>query len=863
MSQKNREEDFDREIQYHLDRRIAALRQSGLTEKEARRQALIEFGGVAQAQEEARDVWTVRWLRNALRDARYALRVLAASPGFTATAVVSLALGIGANTAIFSILHALMLRSLPVRDPQTLVVVTRNEVASSPYPFFTALRDGSRTLAGVLAFRSMAVRFGHDGEAERITGALVSGTYFDVLGVRPFLGTAIEPDDDRLPGSGGWRGPVAVLSHGFWVRRFGGRPDVVGTRIELNGHSFTVAGVGPPGFSGTEVGEPVDVFAPMMMQQTLLPGLGDSLGLPLSQWLRIFGRLAPGVGVPQAEAELTALLRRYNEANGRRGGREPKVVLLPARTGLSQLRRQYATPLWVLAAVVGLVLVIACANVAGLMLSRAAARRREIAIRLSMGAGRGRLVAQLFTESLLLAAAGAGAGLALAYWMRDALVRYLPADRSLDAPMDPVVLAFTLAAGAGAALLFGLLPAFQSTAIDVTPALKGAVAAAAGRVRVPLRKGLVAFQMGLSLVLLIGAALFLRSLHNLLTIDAGFARRNVLMAAVESGPGLDARLLAAVKDLPGVESAALADSPPLGFHTGWDIYLPGYTPKPDEPRDSPSVGLVSPGYFATIGIPLLAGRDIDTRDVEGTRDVMVVNQTFARHFFGNQNPVGQRVGTKAGDYRWEIVGVVKDGKYGGLREGPTRMVYVPMRPGPWSSHTVVHLRTAGSTAGIAAALRQKVRDLDRAATLFHIHTVEEEVEGSLLRERLLGTITALFGALALALAAIGLYGLMAYGVARRTREFGIRMAVGANRGSITGLVVGEAVGMLAVGTAVGLAAAVALAPVVRSMLFGIWPFDPASAIAAVVVLCGAALGAAWIPARRASRVDPMRALREE
>jgi predicted permease len=857
-----RERDLAREIRYHLDRRTEDLVQSGLSQAEARRQAAIEFGGVAQVQEEARDIWGLRWLRDLGRDIRYAARVLAGSPGFTVTALLSLALGIGANAAIFSILHALVLRSLPVADPERLVVVTRNEVVSSPYPWFVAVRDGSRTLEGAVAFRGTPVRFGKDGATERINGALVSGTYFDVLGLRPAFGTAITNEDDRIPGSGGWRGPVAVLSYGFWLRRFGGQLSVVGSTIDLNGRPFTVAGVGPEGFSGTEVGEPIDVFAPMMMQEALLPALGPSLNLPRSQWLRIFGRLKPGAGPRQAEAELTTLLQRYNEAIGRGGGREMKVVLLPGRTGLSRLRAQYERPLWVLIAVAGLVLLIACANVAGLMLSRAAARRREIAIRLSLGAARGRLVSQLFTESLLLAGAGAFAGLVLATWMRDLLIRYLPADRALSAPIEPAVLAFTLALCAGSAIFFGLLPAWQSTQVDSAPALKGGdVAARAGQI--PLRKGLVVFQMGLSLMLLTGAALFLRSLENLLAVDPGFGRRNILVASVESGPGLEARLLDAMRDIPGVESAALADSPPLAFHTNWEIYVPGYIAKPVEPRDSPSVGFVSPGYFATLGIPLLAGRDIGDRDVRDASNVMVVNETLARHFFGAENPVGRRVGTRDGVYDWEIIGVVKDGKYTGLREGPTRMAYVPARPGPWASRTVVHLRTAGNPSAAASALRRKVRDLDKAATIFDVHTVAEELDRSLLRERLLGTLTILFGGLALALAAIGLYGLMAYGVARRTREFGIRVAVGAKAGTITGLVVAEALALLAGGTAIGLAGSLAMAPLVRSMLFGIRPFDPLSAAVAVAALFLAAMCAAWIPARRAARVDPMRALRCE
>jgi predicted permease len=379
--------------------------------------------------------------------------------------------------------------------------------------------------------------------------------------------------------------------------------------------------------------------------------------------------------------------------------------------------------------------------------------------------------------------------------------------------------------------------------------------------RILFRKGLVVFQMSLSLLLLIAAGLFLRSLHNLLTIDPGFARENILVASVESGPGLDARLLREVKNLPGVVSAALADSPPLGTHTGWNVYVPGFAPKGAEPRDSPSVGFVSPGYFTTMGIPLLLGRDIDDRDILSARDVMVVNQTFAKYFFNGENPIGRKVGTKEGVYQWEIIGVVKNSKYTGLREGPVRMIYVPARPGPWASRTVVHLRTSGDAAALASALRQKVQDLDKTAAIFDLQTVQEEVDRSLLRERLVGTVTGLFGGLALILAAIGLYGLTSYGVARRTREFGIRIAMGARTGSIVGLVVREALWLLVAGTAIGLAAAWFLGRAVEAMLFGIKAADPVSTVWAVLVLAAVAFLAAWIPARRAAKVDPMRALR--
>ncbi|MGC4054449.1 MAG: ABC transporter permease [Paludibaculum sp.] len=727
-------------------------------------------------------------------------------------------------------------------------------------------------LAGILAFRSAPMRLSRNGETERVAGALVSGTYFRVLGVEPSLGTVIADSDDVTPGSGGSRGPVVVLSHSFWLRRFGGQPSAIGSGILLNGNTFTVAGIAPPGFQGTEVGEPVDVFAPMTMQESLLPGLGKALSQPRSQWLRIFGRLGPGANPRQVEAELTTLLRHYNEENfglaglrdsaRRQALREQRVVLLPAGTGLSQLRSQYAESLWILSGVVAIVLLIACANVADLLLSRAVARRREIAIRLSLGAGRARLVRQLLIESLLLSAAGSACGLILARWMRDTLTGYLSPAQTLNAALEPGILLFTLLLGTGAALLFGLVPALQATRVDVAPAIKGEELKPKST-PLTLRKGLVVFQMSLSCLLLIATALFLRSLHNLLSLDPGFAREKILVASVESGPGLETRLLNAIRTLPGVTSVALADAPPLGTHTGWNVYIPGYTPTASEPKDSPSVGFVSSGYFATMRIPLLLGRDFDERDSFSNRDVMVVNETFARHFFAGANPIGQRLGTKEGEYPWEIIGVVKDSKYTGLREGPTRMIYAPLRPGPWASRSVVHLRFAGDPASLASALRQRVKELDPASAIFQIHTVQEELDRSLSRERLLGTITALFGGLALALAAIGLYGLMSYGVTRRTREFGIRIALGARTSAIIRHVVSEAFWLMCAGTLIGLAVAWILRQVVAAMLFGIQPADPLSALLAVAVLAGTAFVAAWLPARRAAKVDPVRALRWE
>jgi predicted permease len=516
--------------------------------------------------------------------------------------------------------------------------------------------------------------------------------------------------------------------------------------------------------------------------------------------------------------------------------------------------------------VMALVLLIACANIANLTLSRAASRQQELAIRLGLGAPRARLVGQLLLESLLLAAAGALAGLLLARLGRDVLLTYLPQEQSLSAPLDVSALVFTLFLSVGAALLFGLLPAFQSTKVDVAPVLRDGGAGKSARV--PYRKGLVVFQVSLSLVVVIGALLFVRSLHVLLSIDTGFTRQNILVASVDVSPGRSLevykQLLEEVRRLPGVLAAGAADSGPLGTGTGWNIYIPGYIPKADEPRTTPWVGFISPDYFKTMMVPLLLGRDFDDRDLQAKGPMkMIVNETFAKHYFGGQNPIGRMVGLDRDTFDVEIVGLVKDTKYTGLREEPIRMVYVPYRPGPWGAQFAVHLRTAGDPMALASTLRQKVAELDRSAPVFNIRTADEDIRRSLLRERLVATITTLFGGLALLLAALGLYGVLSYGVAQRTREFGIRIAIGAEAPSIVTLVMREAGWVVGGGIVIGLAAAWALGQIVTSLLYGVQPTDPVSAVIAVAVLTAAGALAAWVPARRASRVDPIQALRYE
>jgi predicted permease len=807
-----------------------------------------------------------------LQNLKFAVRALAQRPSLVLIVVTTLALGIGANTAIFTILHALVLRSLPVAAPERLVVVSRNQL-SLPYPLFRHFQQHAATFEGLAAFRTAPWRFTSGGSSERITGVLVSGSFFEMLGVVASLGTTIGRDDDVTPGAGGRRGPVAVLSHGFWQRRFGGQASAIGAPIVLNGQPFTIVGVAPQGFAGVEVGPSPDVFAPITLQAVLLPG-GDALAQPRNNWLRMIGRLKTGADVRQAEVELTSLLERYNAelvkedaaqtgATRRRNPLDQRITLLPGASGISGLRTRYSKPLFVLMAVMGLVLLTACANIANLSLGRAAARRKEIAIRLSLGASRRRVIAQLLTESLLLATAGGAAGLVLARWGRDALLTYLPVDQSLSAGLDRGVLLFTAVVTMTAAVLFGVAPAFQSTSVDVAPVLKGGEGSHPSRVS--LRKALVVLQVSVSLVVLIGALLFLRSLYGLLSIDTGFARENVLVASVDV-PGDRAgdvypRLLEGLKRLPGVLSTALADAAPLGVSTGWNVYVPGYVARSNEPRSSPWVSIISPGYFDTMRVPLLAGRDFDDGDVSGTRLVMIVNETFARHYFGRETPVGRRVGLSPGLFEVEIVGVARDIKYTGMREQPVRMVYVPYHPGPGAPSMTVHLRTAGDPIALASALRQTVAAIDRQTPVSNIRTVEDEVGRSLLRERLVATITAIFGGLALALAALGLYGVLSYGVAQRTRELGIRIAVGATADSIVWLVLREASWVLATGMVIGLGSAWALGRIVSSLLFGIQPTDPISTGIAIAVLATAGTLAAWIPARRASRVDPLRALR--
>ena len=677
---------------------------------------------------------------------------------------------------------------------------------------------------------------------------------------------------------------MAVLSHGFWQRRFGADPKVVGETVKVNGHPFTVIGVAAPGFHGVEVGSAPDLFLPLAMKAQVTPTWNE-LENRRFMWLNLLARLKPGLSRDQAAAGMQVLYRQINEqellempdapARFRERFVQKRLALLPGFRGLSSLRQQFTTPLLVLMGMVGLVLVIACANVANLLLARAASREREIAIRLAVGAGRGQIVRQLLVESLVLALLGGAAGLVLSVWVGDALLRALPfeqAGRTLSASPDGRVLLFTLAVTLVTGLVFGLVPAWQATRPRLQSALKRESGAVSGGSHVRFRKGLVVAQVALSLLLLVGAGLFARSLYNLRSLDPGFEARQLVSLSVqpdlngyspEGSRDLFQRLRERFAALPGVALASMATIPIMtDSRMIMTVAVEGYAKKEEE--DTNLFGnRVGPGYFQTMGIRLLSGREFDERDVFGAPKVAIINETTARYFFGKESPLGRRFGIGDGARDLEIVGVVKDGKSYSLRDQPERFFFLPALQDDSPSEMAFYVRAAGGVETLSGRLRAAVREVDAALPVFALRTVEAQVDQSLFFERMIAALSAAFGFLATLLAALGLYGVMSYTVVRRTREIGIRMALGAERSRVLWLVLREVAVMATLGVALGLPAAIGLGRLVSSQLYGLSPMDPATLALAPAVLGSVALLAGYLPARRATRVDPMTALRYE
>ncbi len=834
-----------------------------------------------------------------LSDIRYALRILRKNRAFAAVAVLSLALGIGANTAIFTLIDNVILRALPVRAPEQLAVLAENPdkpSVSFNYPDYLYVRDHSQSYAGLIATSEGSTNaFSVPGErgssAEIISTARVSGNYFETLGVGAAIGRLLTPEDNVTEGAH----PIAVLSWDFWQRRFGGNENVLGRSIALNGVPFKIIGVAARGFHGTSVGTVNDLYVSIMMMPTLNP---PARGWNSRHWwwLTVIGRLKPAATVNSASSELNVLwqqlLKADPEYKPEPNGKPDRMVVLPGSAGWSYFRVQFAKPLTVLMIVVGLVLLIACANVANLLLARAAGRQKEIAVRLAIGAGRGRLVSQLVVETLVVSLLGGVTGLAFAWWGVGVLMGLLPKRAipiDLNLTPDWRILGFAFLASLITGLVCGLVPALQSTRPNLVTSLKNETAAAR-RSRFDLRRVLVVAQVALSLLLLAGAGLFVRSLNNLEKLDPGFVRERVLLVSVNPqnsgymGKRLRdyyERLLDKTASNAEVRAAGLANITPLS-NSRWnnEVSFVDYKWKPGE-RLGSDMNSVTPRFFETLGIPLIAGRTFTDQDnptftpdprvkpdpalnSQGPR-VAIVNESFAKRFFANRSPLGERVSrdkTFKMEESLEIVGVVKDVRYFGVRKDTEPMVYVPIWRDGAGGRTLC-IRTTGDPAHVIGAIRREAAALDPAIPITQTLTLSDQFDNSIAQERLLTTLCAFFGMLAVLLAAIGLYGVMAQAVARRVREIGIRMALGAQAPDVRWLILRETALMVACGAAIGLPAAFFTTRLVESFLFGLTPQDPLTIAGSTLLLLAVTAIAGYIPARRATRVDPMIALRYE
>jgi predicted permease len=894
------DQELEEELQFHLQQETEELVRTGLALEEARLAARREFGGVEQTKEIYRDVRGIPVIENLIQDLRYGLRGLRRSPGFTAVAVLSLALGIGANTALFSAFDAVMWKSLPVRDPRELRQFTwiRSDKVPVPhysgnnwidprsgqrmsesfsYPAYRAFRDGIHDFADVIGFAGTAFTVTAAGTSEYGESHFVSGNYFTALGVQPAAGRLITPDDDS-PG----KSPVAVLTYRYWEKRFGLDPRAIGSKIVINQTSATVIGVAPPAFQGLFPGIAVDLFVPMSTVPVLQPSY--SLSAPGRWWVGVFARLRPGASdAPTASAAQALLAGLIEDYAGRGPNIEvPRVVLQSGARGTRLYLGVLQQSLYTLGAVVAAVLLIACVNLANLLLARCEARRREIAVRLSIGAARGRLIRQLLTESLVLSGLAAAAGTLLAKPLLQLVLQMLsPRATTLDARVDSRTLLFTLCASILTGLFFGILPAFRATRVDLTPTLKdaGSTASKSGSAR-KLGSVLVAAQVAFSIVLLAGAGLFVRTLINLMTVDLGIRTDHLLTFFTEASQlgyrgqrlaEVYGKLRAKLESIPGVASVGMSQNGLLrnGF-SNTDFYIPGRQIQSHRFK-TVYLLLCSDSFLSTMRIPILAGRDLSSNDGPGSPPVVVVNETFVREYLDGQNPIGMTVvlgradNPSPSDARLQIVGVAKDAHYSSVRADPPPTAYLAYRqPGYGGLRQMSFaIRTNLPPLAIATAVRKAVAEIDPNLPVVEMRTMDDQVSQSIQTERLITSFVSGFGIAAALLTAIGLFGVMAYAVARRSREIGIRLAVGATPGRIRSMVLRESVVIVLAGYAVGMPAALGLSRLVESMLYHVRPHDAWSFLAAALLMLVIGAAAAWLPARRASRVDPMTALRCE
>lgn len=899
LLRRNREDrELAAELAFHLDMETEKGVRDGLTPADARRRAHLALGNVARVTEEVRDARGTRLLEELRQDVVFGLRTFRRHAVFALSVLLILALGIGANTATFTVIHALVLRTLPVPDADRLVTigdpantgrVSRGTPASDifSYPLYLDLRDQNRTLSGLYATGrtgrlDVTVSVSGGEVLEHPRGRLVTGNFFTVLDVPAQIGRTFTAAEDVTP----LADPVVVLSDSYWRRRFGADPTVIGRTMTINGSPFTIVGVGPPGFAGDIVGQPTDVWIPMMMQPAVMPNREwlDSRG---ASWLLLMGRLAPGVPLPRARAELAALTTRllleHAPADEAAAVREtldgiPVSVAAGAR-GFSYYRDVYASALATLMAAVGLVLLIVCANVGNLMLARAEARRREMGMRLALGAGRWRLVRQLLTESTLLALAGGVLGLLLARWGSRLLLVAAsagPDPLPLDVPLEPGVLAFNVAVALGAALLFGLLPALRTTRVELTGALRsggrGAAQTGATRRRHPaIGRALVAAQFALSLLLLVGTAMLVRSVRSLEGAGLGMDRDRLVIVAMDPVPRgyMGDRYTTLIRDItariaavPGVAGVSASENGLFsGSASAGTLGVEGFTPRTASDTNI-AYDYVGPDYFHTLGAHLVLGRDFSDADRAGAPGVAILNQSAARFFFRDASPIGRHI--RYGGDSYAIVGVVDDIEGEDIRSEPARRLYLPaaqagMEPGRF----YVQVRADGDPASLVEPVRQAVLEVDPLLDIIWVRPLTDLVARSIRQDRMVSTVATLFGVLALLLAALGLYGVMAYTTSRRTGEFGVRLALGARPADVMRMMLREALVVTAAGLALGLPGTFLVARMIRAQLFGVGTFDPPSFAAAVAVLGMSATLAGCIPALRAAATSPVEALRGE
>jgi predicted permease len=888
--------EIDQELQFHLEQQMEKHLRAGLTTEQAQRRLRLEFGGLTQIKGDCQEARGVSFVEHIGQDVRYAMRMFGRTPGFTVVVVMTLALGIGANTAVFSLINAVLLKMLPVRDPEQLVKLSKVQPVNGPndyfsYPEVERFQRETQTFSGLFAFAYLGdVNVEVNGHGEIANGQVVSNNYFSTLGVPAILGRAIEPADDQ--GSS-----VAVISYKYWRERLAGDPAVVGTKIVVNNYPFTIIGVTPPEFFGLQPGQRIDVSVPLKMIAPLRPVYAmrgtpyDVLTWPTRSVFLIMGRLQPGVTATTAAARMEPSFRSAmnDEATGlvgtvldspreRENHRQARLQLTAGGQGLAALRERFSKPLWILMAAVGLLLLIACANVATLLLARAQFRQHEMAARLVLGARRLRLMQQLITESVVLALAGGVLGIVLAFWASGslmALMQHMGTPIVLSVRPDLRVLGFTLAISVLTAILFGLIPAWRLVRTDMglAPNVRGA-GQSAGRSHTT--KALIALQVAASLVLIVGAGLLVRSLQNLKNFYPGFRTDNVLLFDVNARllgytvartNALYRSLIDQIDALPGIRRTSFSMDPP--FSGGFAEATPtieGYQPPSGSAPLIAGLNALGPHYFEALETPVLLGRDFSGEDGASAPKVVIINKRIAHDIFGDTSPIGRRLSIPnfAADKSWySIVGVVADAKSEDLHQAVRPMIYVPTEQTLLPAGVTFAVRTAKDAAAEAPAVLHAVAQVDRRLSLSGMKTLNDQMDDSLVQERLVASLAGLFGLLALLLASVGLYGVMAYTVSRKTNEIGIRIALGSGRIQIAGMILREALLMVLAGLVVGIPAALATARLMRSQLYGLGPYDPMTLLFAVGLMTGIAVLACYLPATRAMRIDPMAALRYE